>query len=211
MIETTEQHIVDAAIVSRRSVRAFLPDPVAREDIEAILSVASRAPSGGNTQPWKVYVFSGEARQRLLAALAEVYLDQEKAKLHAEEYHYYPRNWKAPYIDRRRKIGWDLYSLLGIARENKAGMRAQHARNFAFFDALVGLIFTIDRILELGSWLDYGMFLQNIMIAARAQARHLPASRLYAIPSHHRQGIALAGQRTGRVRHVARLRRSGQD
>jgi len=169
MIQSTEQKIVDAAIVSRRSVRAFLPDPVAREDIEAILSVASQAPSGGNTQPWQVYVLSGAIKQRLSAALIEAYLDPEKAKLHTEEYHYYPRLWKAPYIDRRRKIGWELYSLLGIVRENKSGMQAQHARNFAFFDAPVGLIFTIDRILELGSWLDYGMFLQNVMIAARAR------------------------------------------
>ncbi|NCV85431.1 MAG: hypothetical protein EBW14_06070 [Oxalobacteraceae bacterium] len=86
-----------------------------------------------------------------------------------EEYPYYPRQWVAPYIERRRKVGWDLYALLGLTRDNKSGMQAQHARNFAFFDAPVGLIFTIDRVMDQGSWLDYGMFLQTLMIAARAR------------------------------------------
>jgi len=86
-----------------------------------------------------------------------------------EEYKYYPVEWRSPYIDRRRKVGWDLYALLGLTRDNKAGMHAQHGRNYQFFDAPVGLIFTIDRIMEQGSWLDYGMFLQNVMLAARAR------------------------------------------
>ncbi len=169
MISTPEQKIVDAAITSRRSIRAFLPTPVAREDIEAILSVASRAPSGSNTQPWKVYVVTGEIRQRLSDKILATYLDPEQNARHKEEYDYYPREWVSPYIERRRKVGWDLYALLGLTRENKAGMQAQHGRNYAFFDAPVGLIFTIDRVMEQGSWLDYGMFLQNIMVAARAR------------------------------------------
>lgn len=169
MLENERQKIVDDAITSRRSTRAFLPTPVAREDIEAILKVAARAPSGTNTQPWKVYVLTGESRKRLSDAVLKTYLDPELSQQHAEEYHYYPRQWVSPYIDRRRKVGWDLYSLLGLGRENKAGMQAQHGRNYKFFDAPVGLIFTIDRILELGSWLDYGMFLQNIMVAARGR------------------------------------------
>ncbi|MBK4736971.1 nitroreductase [Noviherbaspirillum pedocola] len=169
MIRSMEQQIVDAAITSRRSVRAFLPTPVAREDVEAILEVASRAPSGTNTQPWKAYVLTGGIRERLSRAILDAYLDPEKAAQHTEEYAYYPRQWASPYIDRRRKVGWDLYSLLGLKREDKTGMQAQHARNYAFFDAPVGIIFTIDRIMERGSWLDYGMFLQNIMIAARGR------------------------------------------
>lgn len=169
MINTPEQKIVDQAITSRRSVRAFLPTPVARADIEALLDVASRAPSGSNTQPWKVYVLTGEIRQRLSNEILAAYLDPEQAAEHREEYHYYPQQWVAPYVDRRRKIGWDLYALLGLTRDNKAGMQAQHGRNYSFFDAPVGLIFTIDRVMEQGSWLDYGMFLQNLMIAARAR------------------------------------------
>ena len=77
--------------------------------------------------------------------------------------------WLSPYLERRRKVGWDLYSLLGLGRENKAGMHAQHGRNYTFFDAPVGLIFTIDRVMQQGSWLDYGMYLQNVMLAAKAR------------------------------------------
>jgi nitroreductase len=88
---------------------------------------------------------------------------------HTEDYAYYPTEWRSPYIDRRRKVGWDLYSLLGIAKTDKAAMHAQHGRNYTFFDAPVGLMFTIDRVMQQGSWLDYGMFLQNVMVAARAR------------------------------------------
>jgi nitroreductase len=169
MINTPQQQAVDAAIVSRRSVRAFLPTPVAREDIEAILEVASRAPSGTNTQPWKVHVLTGAAKATLSDAILAAYRDPGQLAQHTEEYAYYPREWISPYIERRRKVGWDLYALLGLKREDKAGMAAQHGRNYAFFDAPVGLIFTIDRVMQQGSWLDYGMFLQNVMVAARAR------------------------------------------
>ena len=167
----TEQTIaaVDEAIVSRRSVRAFLPSPVPRETIEAILRVASRAPSGTNTQPWKVHVLTGEAKTQLSAKIRAAYDDPAQRAQHAEEYAYYPTEWVSPYIDRRRKIGWDLYGLLGIGKTDKARMHAQHGRNYEFFDAPVGMIFTIDRVMQQGSWLDYGMFLQNIMVAARAR------------------------------------------
>lgn len=184
MIHTTEQKIVDEAIASRRSIRAFLPTPIAREDIEAILDVAARAPSGTNTQPWKVYVLTGAIKERLSSEILRAHNDPPVAAQHTEEYPYYPRRWAPPYIDRRRKVGWDLYSLLGLTRENKAGMHAQHGRNYSFFDAPVGMIFTIDRVMEQGSWLDYGMFLQNIMIAARG--RGLDTCPQAAFTQYHR-------------------------
>ena len=183
-IENPGQAAADAAITSRRSIRAFLDKPVAREDIARILDVAARAPSGTNTQPWKVHVLTGAARARLSNAILAAYADPEQAALHHEEYPYYPREWVSPYIDRRRKVGWDLYGLLGLTRDDKAGMAAQHGRNFAFFDAPVGMIFTIDRIMEQGSWLDYGMFLQNIMVAARA--RGLDTCPQAAFTQYHR-------------------------
>ena len=191
MISSPSQEAVDAAITSRRSIRAFLDKPVAREDIERILEVAARAPSGTNTQPWKVYVLTGQARQRLSDAILAVNADPQQAREHTEEYAYYPREWVSPYIDRRRKVGWDLYSLLGLTRDNKAGMAAQHARNYAFFDAPVGFIFTIDRIMEQGSWLDYGMFLQNIMVAARG--RGLDTCPQAAFTQYHRVIAAQLG------------------
>jgi nitroreductase len=163
---------VDAAIVSRRSVRAFLPTPVPRQTIEDILAVASRAPSGVNTQPWKVTVLTGQAKAGLSARILAAHDANAAAGstgADVGEYDYYPTEWVSPYIDRRRKIGWDLYGLLGIAKGDRARMHAQHGRNYSFFDAPVGLIFTIDRILRQGSWIDYGMFLQNIMTAARGR------------------------------------------
>ena len=164
--------IVDGAITSRRSLRAFLPTPVPRATIEAILQVAARAPSGTNTQPWKVYVLTGEAKSALSEKIIAAYDDPQERATHVEEYAYYPTEWQSPFIERRRKVGWDLYSLLGIAKTDKARMHAQHSRNYAFFDAPVGLMFTIDRVMKQGSWLDYGMFLQTLMIAARARGLH---------------------------------------
>ena len=184
MISHQQQETLDAAITSRHSVRAFLPDAVAREDIERILAVAARAPSGTNIQPWKVYVLTGQAKQQLSAAILEAHQDPALAARHTEEYAYYPRQWVSPYLERRRKVGWDLYALLGLTRDNKAGIAAQHGRNYRFFDAPVGLIFTIDRVLEQGSWLDYGMFLQNIMVAARG--RGLDTCPQAAFTQYHR-------------------------
>ncbi|QPF76492.1 nitroreductase [Roseateles sp. DAIF2] len=153
-------------------MRAFLPTPVERAVIEDILRVASRAPSGTNTQPWQVHVLTGAAKTRLSERIMAVYDDPEELATHGEEYAYYPREWVSPFIDRRRKVGWDLYGLLGIAKGDKARMHDQHGRNYQFFDAPVGLMFTIDRVMQQGSWLDYGMFLQNIMVAARGRGLH---------------------------------------
>jgi nitroreductase len=160
---------VDWAITSRRSVRAFLPTPVARAELEAILAVASRAPSGTNLQPWKVHVVTGEARLRLAEEIGRAFDDPEAARAHVEEYDYYPRQWTPPYLDRRRAVGLALYGLLGIAKGDAAGMHAQFARNYRFFDAPVGLFFTMDRGLGQGSFLDCGAFIQSVMVAARAR------------------------------------------
>ena len=168
MTPTPEQTAaVDAAITTRRSLRAFLPTPVPRASVEAILSVAARAPSGTNTQPWKVYVLTGAAKAELSRKLLAAYDDPAERARHTEEYAYYPTEWRSPFIERRRKVGWDLYGLLGIEKSDKAGMHAQHRRNYLFFDAPVGLMFTIDRVMRQGSWLDFGMFLQTFMVAAR--------------------------------------------
>lgn len=155
------------AIETRRSVRAFLSDPIERSVLEAIFSHASRAPSGSNIQPWVAHVLTGEIKIALSRKIATILEDPEQNDLHQEEFAYYPKIWKPPFIDRRRALGWGLYSLLGIPREDKLAMKAQHARNFDFFDAPVGIVFTTDRSIEQGSWLDFGMFLQNVMLMAR--------------------------------------------
>ena len=167
---------VDQAITSRMSVRAFLPEAVPRETLMHVLDVASRAPSGVNTQPWKVYVLQGETRDELVskvcAAHDAVRADPGLAAHYQEAYAYYPEKWVSPYIERRRENGWGLYGLLGIGKGDKDKMHAQHQRNYRFFDAPVGLMFTIDRVLGRGSLLDYGMFLQSIMVAARGHGLH---------------------------------------
>jgi nitroreductase len=169
MTDAAATRAVDEAITSRHSIRAFLPTPVSRETIESILAVASRAPSGTNTQPWHVTVLTGEPLKSLSAKLVAAYDDPVERARHTEEYAYYPTEWRSPFIDRRRKVGWDLYGLLGIAKTDKERMHAQHRRNYEFFGAPVGFMFTIDRIMRQGSWLDFGMFLQNVMVAARGR------------------------------------------
>ncbi|MDP2818114.1 MAG: nitroreductase [Polaromonas sp.] len=158
------------------STRAFLPTPVAPEMLEHLLARASRAPSGTNTQPWRVYVLQGASRDGLVdkvcSAHDAVRANPELAAQYQEEYAYYPEKWVSPYIDRRRENGWGLYGLLGIGKEDKDKMHAQHQRNFRFFDAPVGLMFTLDRVMERGSLVDYGMFMQNLMVAARGHGLH---------------------------------------
>jgi nitroreductase len=172
---------VAAAITSRRSVRAFLGTPVPRETVERILDIAARAPSGTNMQPWRGYVLTGEPLRRLSDALVA----EAMAGTPVEgEYRYYPEAFFEPYLSRRRKVGWDLYGLLGIAKGETEKMKRQHARNYTFFGAPVGIIFTIDRRLEIGSWLDYGIFLGNVMTAARGMG--LDTCPQAAFAPHHR-------------------------
>lgn len=179
--ESDEAAVVDRAITSRRSVRAFLPTPVPDETVKDILRVASRAPSGTNMQPWKVYVLTGEKKEAVSRAILDSGIRPEKIAW--DEYRYYPDQFFEPYLTRRRTVGFALYSLLGLGRRDVEGMRAQHDRNFTFFDAPVGLIFTIDRRLNVGSWMDHGMFLQNVMIAARGRGLHTCPQAAFA-PYH---------------------------
>jgi nitroreductase len=163
--DPTSMMTVEQAIVGRQSIRAFLPEPVPRELIEKLLEIAGRAPSGSNIQPWKVVVLTGEAKSALCADLMALH---EAGEDGSWQYPYYSDVWREPYLERRRRTGWGLYGTLGITKGDRAATRAQQGRNYLFFDAPVGLIFTIDQDLARGSWLDYGMFLQSIMIAARA-------------------------------------------
>ena len=167
---------VDEAITSRSSIRAFTAQPVPRETLTQLLEVASRAPSGTNCQPWRVYVLQGASRNTLVDKVCTAHdalrADPSLASQYAEEYDYYPQQWVSPYIDRRRENGWGLYGLLGIGKADKDKMHAQHQRNYRFFDAPVGLMFTVDRVMGRGSLVDYGAFLQSIMVAARGHGLH---------------------------------------
>ena len=155
---------VEEAIRGRQSVRAFLDTPVPRAVLRRVLETAARAPSGSNIQPWKVYAVEGPPLKALTDEVLKAYDTTGEGK---REYNYYPVNWREPYLARRRACGWGLYNKLGITRDDKAGMHAQRRQNFEFFGAPMGLVFTIDRDMETGSWLDCGMFVQSVMIAVR--------------------------------------------
>ena len=159
---------VHEAIMTRRSVRRFLPDEVPQESLHRILEGAGRAPSGHNIQPWRVYVLRGAIKDRLSAAILHA-MDHEPPEDHQPEFDYYPTEWIDPYLSRRRKLGFDLYGHLGIERENKAAREAQMRENYLFFGAPVGLFVTFDRRLAVGTYMDIGMFLQNIFIGARGE------------------------------------------
>jgi nitroreductase len=174
----TSAEAVESAIASRRAVRAFLPDPVEPALVRRILAVAAQAPSGTNMQPWKVRVIGPDSRTRLEAGLLAA-LDSPDLPA-AEEYRYYPESFREPYLSRRRKVGWDLYGLLGVKKGDVAGMRRQTAANLRFFDAPVALMVTIDRDLEIGSWLDLGMFVQNILIAAQGHGLNSCPQAIFA-------------------------------
>lgn len=168
---------VEAAIESRFSCRAFLRDkPVPRQQIEEILRIASCSASSTNTQPWKVYVLQDNRRDALVEMVCAAHdatrADPSLANEYGEVAGYYPSNWVSPYIDRRRHNGWGLYGALGIGKGDKDKMHAQTQRNYRFFDAPVGLMFTMDRVMGRGSLIDYGMFLQTLMLAARAVGLH---------------------------------------
>ena len=158
------------AIDTRRSMRAFLPTPVSKEMVIEILDVAQRAPSGTNSQPWFTYVLAGEAKEALTVDILKAF-DSGSNEHHAE-IPIYPDQFFEPYLGRRRKVGWDLYGLLGIEKGDKEKMHLQHGRNFKFFDAPVGLMFSMHRDMPHSNILDIGMYLQNIMLMARAMGLH---------------------------------------
>ncbi|MCR4530006.1 nitroreductase [Acinetobacter venetianus] len=172
-MNTEQVRHVDDAITSRHSVRAFLDTPVDVQTIKDILAVSSRAPSGTNTQPWKVYVVTGQKRaemiDRVCAAQIELHQKPELADQYKETFAYYPETWISPFIDRRRENGWGLYGLLNIQKGEKEKMAAQQLRNFQLFDAPVALYFTVNKAMGIGSKMDISMMIQNVMVAAKAR------------------------------------------
>ncbi|NMF97612.1 nitroreductase [Aromatoleum toluolicum] len=177
-----DEAALDWLISRRRSIRAFLPVTVDTGTIEDVLRIAARAPSGNNIQPWRVHVVAGAKLESLVSAVCAAF--DEGGDSHVPEYAYYPDEFFEPYLGRRRRSGWGLYARLGIEKSDRERMRVQTRRNFRFFDAPVGLIFTIDRRLGQGSWIDYGMFLQNVMLAA--EARGLSTCAQAAWTPYHR-------------------------
>ena len=167
-----------AAARTRRSIRAYKPDAVPPDTVREIIALGSHAPSGSNIQPWRVHVLTGNTLKRVGTAIQQAFLTGEPG--HQRDYDYYTDPIEEPYLARRRQCGWGLYGTLGIGRGDHAKSQAYRATNYNFFGAPAGLIFTIDRRLERGSWLDYGMFLQTLMLAARARGLHTCAEAAIA-------------------------------
>lgn len=172
-MELQPNNDVEKIILDRHSVRAFTAQDVSRDTIQDILSKASFAPSGTNTQPWKVYVVQGNKKcqitAQVVASVNSVYQGQVDKKSFQAPYLYYSEQWFEPYLSRRRENGWAMYKLLGIAKGDKSAMHEQQLRNFKFFDAPVGLFFTTHKALEAGAKMAIAMLMQNIMLIAKAQ------------------------------------------
>ena len=158
--------VFDAAL-TRRSIRAYKSDLVPPAVLREIVELGRHAPSGSNIQPWHVHVLTGATLKRVGTAIQNAFLNEEPG--HQRDYDYYTDPVFEPYLARRRACGWGLYGTLGIGKGDHEKSKAYRASNFTFFGAPAGLVFTIDRKLEKGSWLDYGMFLQNVMLAARGK------------------------------------------
>jgi nitroreductase len=183
---------VFAAARTRRSIRAYKPDAVPQAVLREIVELGRHAPSGSNIQPWRVHVLTGATLQRLGRAIKTAFLNDEPG--HRRDYEYYTDPVFEPYLARRRACGWGLYGRLGIGKGDHEKSKAFRARNYEFFGAPAGLVFTIDRRLEKGSWLDYGMFLQTIMLAARARGLHSCAeASIASYPDIVRRELAIGG------------------
>jgi nitroreductase len=168
-IATTASPTVTDAIETRRSTRAFLPDPVPEATVRELIGIATRAASGGNLQPWRLYVLTGAARDRLVEAVAE----KRKTKpLDGLEYDIYPRDLTRPYTTRRGRVAAQMYELVGIARDDAEARNEQMAKNFEFFGAPVGMILCIDRQMGPPQFCDLGLFLGNLMLLARERGLH---------------------------------------
>jgi len=151
------------ALEKRKSTRAFLDKAVEPEKINTILNAARHAPSGTNTQPWQVSVLTGESKLKLQKKIEDAFRNGDYGKA---DYSYYPEQWESPYKERRKECGLLLYSALKIQREDKERQMEQWAANYRAFDAPVMLLFFMDGNLDKGSYMDYGMFLQSIMLMA---------------------------------------------
>lgn len=161
---------VSEAVNSRRSMRVFKPDPVAKADIEWIISTANRSASNGNLQPWKLYVTMGAARKRLSAAILGAMDAGDNGP--GAEYDIYPREFTPVYDARRKLVGKQLYTLLGVPRGDAAGMLKQFRKNYEFFDAPVGMILCVEKRMGNGQWIDCGIFLDQLMLLAREKGLH---------------------------------------
>jgi nitroreductase len=189
-INKTAADVFEAAR-TRRSIRAYTAEPVPKETLREIVAAGRHAPSGSNIQPWRAYVLTGATLKRVGDAITHAFMTDEPG--HERDYNYYTEPIEEPYLARRRQCGWGLYGTLRIGKGEHERSKLYRARNYSFFGAPAGLVFTIDRKLEKGSWLDYGMFLQTIMLAARARGLHTcPEASIASYPAIVRRELDIS-------------------
>ncbi len=197
MTEVTNNPAGDVfeAARTRRSIRAYKADPVPLHILREIVELGRWAPSGSNIQPWRVHVMTGATLQRVGSAIQQAFLNNETD--HQRDYNYYTDPIEEPYLARRRACGWGLYGTLGIGRGDHEKSTAYRAGNYNFFGAPAGLVLAIDRKLEVGSWFDYGMFAQTLMLAARARGLHTcPEASIASYPDIVRRELNIAREYT---------------
>lgn len=175
---------VHEALMSRHSCRRFRPDPVPEAALRRILTGAGKAPSGHNTQPWKVYVVQGATKDRITERALAASEGRTTMKASEPEFDYYPTEWFEPYLGRRRATGFGLYAALGIGREDRQKRTDQMNRNYRFFDAPVGMFITFSRRMNEGTFMDIGMFIQSILVGARGEGLHTCGQVAWC--DHHR-------------------------
>jgi len=176
---TTASTSVTEALNTRFSCRAFLDTPVPESEVKYLIETATRAPSGGNLQPWHMWAVQGEALTEFIADIKAKMADKPGGE--GSEYHIYPPELKQPYDTRRRDIGERMYETLGIAREDKLGRLGQMARNFEFFGAPCAVFFALDKTMQEGQWSDMGMIIQSIMLLARERGLHSCPQEAWAL------------------------------
>jgi nitroreductase len=199
-IDEPAQDVYEAAR-TRRSIRAYKPDTVPLEPVREILELGRHAPSGSNMQPWFVHVLTGATLKRVSTAIQTAFLTDELG--HQRDYEYYTDPVDEQYLARKRQCGWGLYGTLGIARGEREKSKAYRARNYDFFGAPVGLIYTIDRRLEIGSWLDYGTSDERAWNSAEFVSTFLQACE--HLPRGSRSTLQRSGYGTCLTARVGRL------
>jgi nitroreductase len=183
---------VSEAVRGRRSARAFLATALPRETVEELLTLAARAPSGGNLQPWQVIALTGEPLEALKAkVLAKVAAGEAYEPM---EIQVYPSPLEEPWRSRRFESGEALYRSIGVGREDKAGRRAQFARNYNLFGAPVGLFFFVHRSFDRPQWAHLGMFIQTLMLLAEERGLGTCAQESWAAYSRTVSDICGQGE-----------------
>lgn len=151
---------IERLVQARRSVRGFLPEPVPRELLERIFTVAQRAPSNCNVQPWRVWVVSGAARERVRDALLEGVKEGQGPN---PDFNRTPR-FEGVYRKHQVECAVELYSHMGIARDDKEGRLRAVLRNYELFDAPHVAFIGMDRAFGHSVALDVGMYMQTLML-----------------------------------------------